>query len=112
MTDADAIRWWRELLANATPGPWKQRGHLIELPVKNRKYPAGNLRLCPSLTYEHEAIEEPNARLIVALVNCAPQIAEWFAAQDADTWPENQMRIQSASEALYNALRAQVEALK
>lgn len=58
----------------ATPGTWEAREHLVLLPLWNRKYPDGQLRICPSLTYEHQSVEKPNAALIAAARNALPAL--------------------------------------
>ena len=71
MIDLDELQRLHEA---ATPGTWEAREHLVLLPLWNRKYPDGQLRICPSLTYEHQSVEKPNAALIAAARNALPAL--------------------------------------
>ena len=71
MIDLDELQRLHEA---ATPGPWEAREHLVLLPLWNREYPDGQVRICPSLTFEHRHVEQPNAALIAAARNSLPAL--------------------------------------
>lgn len=68
----------RELEKRATQGEWRAVDRLVFVPLFNRKYPEGQVRWCPSLTYEHQDAKRTNAEFIAATYAATYAIVNWF----------------------------------